>query len=66
MLSTIGFLIKQILGIIGSQIEIKNIFSLTKILTNLKRPRLQLNNLEKWIFMNKKLTEWCKDGWQSF
>jgi len=65
MLSTIGFLIKQILGIISSQIEIKNIFSLTKILTNLKRPCLQLNNLEKWIFMNKKLTEWCKDGLQS-
>jgi hypothetical protein len=31
MLSSIGFLIKQILGIVGSQIEIKNIFSFTKI-----------------------------------
>jgi hypothetical protein len=47
MLSTIGFFIKQILGIVGSQIEIKNIFSFIKILTNLKRCCLQLNNLEK-------------------
>jgi hypothetical protein len=47
MLSTIDFLIKQILGIVGSQIEIKNIFSLTEILTNLKRCHLQLDNLEK-------------------
>ncbi len=59
MLSTIDFLIKQILGIVGSQIEIKNIFSLTEILTNLKRCHLQLDNLEKWIFMNK---NWLDDA----
>ncbi len=59
MLSTIDFLIKQILGIVGSQIEIKNIFSLTEILTNLKRCHLQLDNLEKWIFMNK---NWLNDA----
>ncbi len=59
MLSTIGFLIKQILGIVGSQIEIKNIFSFTRILTNLKKCYLQLNNLEKWIFMNK---NWLNDA----
>ncbi len=47
MLSTTGFLIKQILGIIGSQIEMKNIFSLTKIFTNLNRCCLQLDKLEK-------------------
>jgi hypothetical protein len=49
----------QILGIVGSQIEIKNIFSLTEILTNLKRCHLQLDNLEKWIFMNK---NWLNDA----
>ncbi len=59
MLSSIGFLIKQILGIIGSQIEMKNVFSLIKILINLKRCRLQLDNLEKWIFMNK---NWLNDA----
>jgi hypothetical protein len=53
------FLIKQILEIVGSQIEIKNIFSFTKILTSLKRCCLQLNNLEKWIFINK---NWPNDA----
>jgi hypothetical protein len=37
----------------------KNVFSLIKILINLKRCRLQLDNLEKWIFMNK---NWLNDA----
>jgi hypothetical protein len=36
----IGFLANQILGIIGSQIEIECIFSLARILTSLRRCQL--------------------------
>jgi hypothetical protein len=41
MFSTIGFLVRQILGIVESQIELEKVFSLVGILTNLKRCRLQ-------------------------
>jgi len=37
----IGFLAKQILRIVGSQIETKHIFSLARILTSLKKYWLQ-------------------------
>jgi hypothetical protein len=37
------FLVRQILGIVESQIEIERIFSLEGILTNLRRCHLQLN-----------------------
>jgi hypothetical protein len=37
---TMAFLVRQILGIVGSQIEIERIFSLVGILTNLKRCHL--------------------------
>jgi hypothetical protein len=43
----------QILGILGSKIETEKIFSLTNKLTNLRRCDLQLNNLERLIFMSK-------------
>jgi hypothetical protein len=46
-------LAQQILGFVGSQIEIEMIFSLAGILTNLKRCRLQLENLEKLIFIRR-------------
>jgi hypothetical protein len=42
MFPTVGFLVRQILKIVGSQIEIERIFSLATILTNLKRCHLQL------------------------
>jgi hypothetical protein len=41
------------LEIVGSQIETKRIFSLARILTNLRRCHLQTNFLEKLIFVNK-------------
>jgi hypothetical protein len=41
---TIGSFIWQILGIVGSQIEIKRIFFIVGILINLKRCHLQLYN----------------------
>jgi hypothetical protein len=46
------------LGIVGSQIEIEKIFSLAGILMNLRRCRLQIENLEKLIFVNK---NWLND-----
>jgi hypothetical protein len=59
MFLTIGFLAQQILGNVGSQIEIKGIFSLTNIFTNFKRCRLRYKNLEKLIFVNK---NWPNDA----
>jgi hypothetical protein len=38
MFPIIGFCVGQILGMVGSQIEIEIIFSLPKILTSLRRP----------------------------
>jgi hypothetical protein len=37
MFSTAEFLVPQILGVVGFQIEIERIFSLAGILTNLKK-----------------------------
>jgi hypothetical protein len=59
MFSTIGFLVKYILGIVNFQIEIENFFSLAKTLINLRRCHLQFFlNLEKLIFVNK---NWSND-----
>jgi hypothetical protein len=44
---TISFFAKQILGIVGSQIETECIFSLAGILTSFRRCRLQSKNLDK-------------------
>ncbi len=41
------------MGVAGFQIEIKIFFSLVGILTNLRRCRLQIENLKKLIFVNK-------------
>jgi hypothetical protein len=41
MLPIIGFCVRQILEIVGSQIETEIIFSLARILTNIKRCHLQ-------------------------
>jgi hypothetical protein len=51
--------------IVGSQIEIEQIFSLTRILTSLKRYRLQLENLDKLIFFNKNWPDGLKIGCKS-
>ncbi len=53
MFLTFGFCARQILRIVGSQIETKRIFSLVGILINLRRYCLQLKNLNKLIFVNK-------------
>jgi hypothetical protein len=53
MFLTIGFLAWQILEIVDSQIETKRIFSLVGILIKLRKCRLQIENLEKLILVNK-------------
>jgi hypothetical protein len=53
MFLTIGFLARQILGVVGFQIEIERSFFLVGILTNLRRCHLQTENLENLIFVNK-------------
>jgi len=52
MFPTIGFCARKILRIVGFQIEIERIFSLTSILTSLRRC-LQLEKLDKLIFVSK-------------
>jgi hypothetical protein len=51
MFPTMGFLVCKILGIVGSQIETEIIFSLTRILADLRRFRLQSKNLKNSIFV---------------
>jgi hypothetical protein len=48
-----AFLVCQILGIVGFQIEIERIFSLARIITNLKICHLQSYNLGNIIFVGK-------------
>jgi hypothetical protein len=48
-----GFLAKQILRIVSSQIETKHIFSLAEIFMSLKRCWLQSKNLDKLFFVSQ-------------
>jgi hypothetical protein len=52
MFLTVDFLAQEILGIVESQIERRWIFSLARILLNIRRC-LQTRILEKMIFVNK-------------
>jgi hypothetical protein len=54
MFPTIGFHARKILRIIEFQIETERIFSLTKILINLRICHLQLEHLDNLIFVSKK------------
>ncbi len=53
MFHVVSFLVRQILRIARSQIEIQKIFSLIGIRTNLKRCCLQSKNLKKLMFVKK-------------
>jgi hypothetical protein len=53
MFPIVGFLTQHIFGIIGSQIEIERIFSLVRIFITFRKCHLQIENLEKLIFVNK-------------
>ncbi len=52
------FLVYKILGIVESQVEMKRIFFLARLFTNLRKCHLQLDNLENLIFVNK---NWLND-----
>ncbi len=64
--SYIGFLACWILGIVESQIAMKGIFSWIEILIKLRKCHLQLNNLDKLIFVNKNWPNDIKVGCKSF
>ncbi len=49
----VSLFVKQILGILGSQIEIEHVFNLARVLTNLKHYRLQVDKLDRIITMVK-------------
>jgi len=53
------------LGLFGSQIEIKRILFLARMLTNLKRCCLQTKNLEKLMFVNKNWPNDPRIGYKS-
>jgi len=55
---TVAFLARQILDIVGSWIEIEFFFTLVGILTNLRRCHLQLDILDKIIFV---INNWPSD-----
>ncbi len=55
LFSIMAFFVHQILGIIGFQVKTERNFSLVGIFTNLRRCRLQLDNLDKLIFVSKNL-----------
>jgi hypothetical protein len=57
MFPIVGFYVRQILGILGFQIEREKIFSLFRILISFKKC-LQWDNLDKLIFVNK---NWSND-----
>ncbi len=51
--SIVAIVARQILGIIGFQVETKITFSLVGVFTNLRRCCLQLDNSNKIIFVDK-------------
>jgi hypothetical protein len=59
MFPTIGFCVNQIIGIVGSQIEIERIFSLVEMFTSHRRCHLQSKHLNKLIFVSK---NWPNDS----
>jgi hypothetical protein len=61
----LGFLARQILSIVGTQIETKRMFSLTSILTNLMRCHLQSKKNLNLIFVSKIWPSYPKDGCKS-
>jgi hypothetical protein len=42
----VSFLVHQVLGIVGSQMEIKQIFNVVGVITNLRRSRHDIENLD--------------------
>jgi hypothetical protein len=57
--SYVGFVPRKILGCVGSQIEVKRVFNIANICTNLCCSRLGMENLEMLINIYK---NWPKDA----
>jgi hypothetical protein len=57
---TFPFVVQQILGILGSQIKPKRIFSVVGVLTSLRCCRLGIDNLDKLVMIMK---NWSIDAW---
>ncbi|KAG0584835.1 hypothetical protein M758_3G242300 [Ceratodon purpureus] len=49
----VAYLARQILGIVGSQVEIERIFSITGVILSQQRRRLGTDHLEKLVFISK-------------
>ncbi len=49
----VSCLVRQVLGIVGSHIQIKWIFNVAGVITNLRRSRLSIENLDWLIFIIK-------------
>jgi len=54
----VSFLAHQVLGIVGLHIEIKQILSVASVITNLKRSRLDIENLDQLILI---INNWLSD-----
>ncbi len=61
---------RQVMGIVGSQIEIERIFSMVRVITSLKSCLLGIENLDKLVLIMK---NWlhdprfrCTNGFKSF
>jgi hypothetical protein len=65
MFPTFCLCVREILGIVGSQIETKRIFSLVGILINLRRCHYNQMFLDKLIFINKKSPDDLRIGCKS-
>jgi hypothetical protein len=65
MFPTFCLCLRQILGIVGSQIETKRMFSLVGILINLRRCHYNQMFLDKLIFINKKSHDDLRIGCKS-
>jgi hypothetical protein len=52
-LPIVRYLVHQILGIVGSQIEVKRIFSIVGIMTRLRKCRLGTQNLNQLVLISK-------------
>jgi hypothetical protein len=53
--SYVAFIAQQVLGIVGSQMEVKRIFNIVNICTNLRHSQLGTDNFEKLIIIYKNL-----------
>ena len=59
---TVAFLARQVLGIVGSQIETERVFSIAGVLTALRRCRLGSKNLDQLVLLVKNWLDDPREG----